>query len=258
MFTKNKAAAAPRSARRRRGRPRGLTAQGEAQRRKLYTVATQLFARQGFEATTLRQIADGAGVSPALLYRYFPAKRAVVLAMYDELSRDFAREVAVLPQGRWRARFMVALRASLTVLGPHRETLAGLIPLLVSRSEESVLSSATAFSRERVEGAFVAAVVEASDAPKGDAARALGRILYLAHLGVLLWWLLDRSRGQRATTLLLAFAEKALAPVALALRLPATRRLLAEFDTAAEAALWGDEEASDAARSPHPAPQPAS
>jgi len=216
-------------------------------RARLFRVATGLFARQGFEATTLRQIAARAEVSPALLYRYFPSKRAVVLAIHDELSREFARRVEVLPAGRWRTRFLFTLRASLAVLGPHRETLVGLIPLLVSRAEEGVLSSATAFSRERVEGAFVAAVRGASDALKGSDAVALGRVLYLAHLGVLLWWLLDKSRDQRATELLLAFAERLLAPVSLALRLAPTRRLVAELDAAAQAALWGDD----------PAPEPA-
>ena len=210
----------------------------------LYQVATQLFRERGFEATTLREIASRAKVSPGLLYRYFPSKRAVVLALHDELSGAFEREVTAMPSGRWRQRFLFALRTSLRVLGPHRETLANLIPLLVSRQEESVLSPATVFSRERVEGAFVAAVKGASDAPGERDACSLGRILYLAHLGLLLWWLLDRSREQRATKLLLGFSEKALVPVALALRLPATRRLLAELDRAAEAALWADETTS--------------
>jgi len=240
MFTKNNpddAGASPR----RRGRPRGQGPRAEATRQRLYRVATDLFARQGYEATTLRQIAAHAGVSPALLYRYFPSKRAVVLALHDALSREFERRATALPGGRWRARFLFTLRASLEVLGPHRDTLVALIPLLVSGAEEGVLSSATAFSRERVEGAFVAAVRGASDAPKEALAHPLGRVLYLAHLGVLLWWLLDRSREQRATAMLLAFAEKALAPIALALRLPATRRLLTELDAAAQAALWGEE-----------------
>ena len=35
---------------------------------------------------------------------------------------------------------------------------------------------------------------------RGDLAAALGRLLYLVHLAVLLWWLLDKSPRQRATT----------------------------------------------------------
>lgn len=249
MFTKNKPAR-PAEGKRGRGRPPGPTAHGEAMRARLYRVAIGLFARRGFEETTLREIAQRAGVSPALLYRYFPSKRAVVLALYDELSRDFERETAELAPGKWRERFLTALRASLGVLAPHRETLVALIPLLVSRREEGLFSPATAFSRERVQGAFVAAATGASDAPTGATGAALGRLLYLAHLGVLLWWLLDRSAGQRATEALLSLLERVLAPVALALKLPPTRTLALELDAAAGQALFGDGAAAPGGSTP--------
>jgi len=45
-----------------------------------------LIGERGYDAATLRDVAARAGVSPALLYRYFPNKRSVVLALYDELS----------------------------------------------------------------------------------------------------------------------------------------------------------------------------
>ena len=51
--------------------------------------AMQLIAARGYEATTLRDIAKEAGVSVGLLYRYFPSKQAVVIALYDELSSDY-------------------------------------------------------------------------------------------------------------------------------------------------------------------------
>ena len=75
---------------RRRGRPPGRTAEGEAARRRLYETAIALIGERGYEGATLRDVAARAGVSPALLYRYFPSKRSVVLALYDELSDRFA------------------------------------------------------------------------------------------------------------------------------------------------------------------------
>lgn len=209
-------------------------------RRRLYQVAIQLFAQRGFEATTLRDIAARAEVSPALLYRYFPSKNALVMELHDELSEEFARRTVSLPAGSWRVRFLFALRASLAVLGPHRAALVALIPMLVSRGEEGLFSGATGFARERVRGAFVAAVTGSSDAPRPAEARALGRMLYLGHLGVLMWWLMDRSAGCQATERLLAVIEKALGPVALTLRLPATRRLVVELDALTGQALFGD------------------
>jgi len=243
MFTKNKAgarpAAEPRRGRR-RGRPPGPTPQGAETRAVLYRTAISLFAEQGFEPTTLRQIAVRAGVSPALLYRYFPSKRAVVLALYDVLSEEYAQRTRELPPGRWRERFLFALRTSLEVLAPHRSTLVALVPLLVG-GEENLFAPATAFSRERVQSAFVEAAAGASDAPRGALAPALGRVLYLVHLALVLWWLLDRTPGQRATAGLVAVTERALPPFGLALRLPLVRNLLRDVDLAAQRALFGGE-----------------
>ena len=43
-------------------------------RRKLFAVAMDLFAKQGYAQTTTRQIAAEAEVSTATLFRYFPKK----------------------------------------------------------------------------------------------------------------------------------------------------------------------------------------
>lgn len=215
---------------RRRGRPAGQTAQGAAAKRRLYEIAIQSIARRGYAETTLRGIADEAGVSVGLLYRYFPSKQALVLALYDELSADYVREAAAMPPGKWRDRFAFALKASLRVLAPHRVALRALIPVLIGDRDEGIFAASTAFSRRRVQEVFERALLEASDAPKPPLADALGRVLYLAHLGVLLWWLLDRSPKQRATSALVSLAEQILPAASVALRLPALRRFVVSLD----------------------------
>src|SRR5688500_13308760 len=208
MFTKN---VKPRK----RGRPPGPTSQGAAARDRLYATAIQLIAARGYEATTLRDISKEAGVSVGLLYRYFPSKQAVVIALYDELSAAYARQAAEMPPGRWRDRFIFALTTSIDVLTPHRVALRALTPVLVGDPEEGIFSATTAFSRLRVQQVFEHVVTGASDAPKPPLAGALGRLLYLAHLAVLLWWLLDRSEQQRATSSLVSLVQPLLPSVAL-------------------------------------------
>jgi AcrR family transcriptional regulator len=221
-----------------RGRPPGQTAQGAAARQRLYDIAIRLMAKQGYESTTLRDIAQEAGVSVSLLYKYFPSKQAIIIALYEELSADYARRAAAMPRGRWRERFQFALTTSLAVLEPHRVALRALTPVLVSDPEEGVFADSAAFSRLRVQGVFEDAVAGATDAPAASFARAIGRLLYLVHLSVLLWWLLDKSRGQRATATLVTLIGQILPSASLALRLPAMRRFVTSLDELIREALF--------------------
>jgi AcrR family transcriptional regulator len=220
MFTKNsKQAEIGHNRPRKRGRPPGGTSLGETTRQKLYATAIRLIAERGYEQTTLREVADAAGVSVGLLYRYFPNKRAVMLALYDELSLDQLARANPMPAGAWRDRFLFTLETSLSVLQPHRRTLSALIPVMISTEPDGLFGSATAFSRHRVQRVFQDAVAGAKDAPRGELAAALGRLLYLVHLAVILWWLLDRSPNQRATTALVALTRQILPMASLTLKM---------------------------------------
>jgi AcrR family transcriptional regulator len=223
-----------------RGRPPGRTAQGDLTKQKLFDTAVRLIGQHGFEKTTLREVADEAGVSVGLLYRYFPSKRAVVLALYDELSAEYARQASTMSPGKWRDRFVFALETSLAVLGPHRTPLKALVPVMVGDADEGVFAAKTAFSRARVERVFQDAVSGGSDAPRPPLVAPLGRLLYLVHLGVLLWWLLDKSRDQRATKGLVALLRQLLPSAALALRLPTIRRFVQSGDELVREALLED------------------
>lgn len=224
--------------RRGRGRPPGRTSQGAAMKNRLYTVAMRRIAARGYEATTLRDIAKEAGVSVGLLYRYFPSKQAVVVALYDELSADYARHADRLPEGKWRDRFAFAVKTSLDVLSPHRVALRALTPVLVGDPDGGIFSESTAFSRLRVQQVFERAVIESSDAPNQLLAEALGRVLYLVHLAILLWWLLDRSSKQRATHALVAMIRQLLPSAALTLRVPPVRRFVIAFDELLRTSLF--------------------
>ena len=223
-----------------RGRPPGQTAQGAAARERLYRIAIEMMARQGYESTTLRDVAKEAGVSVGLLYRYFPSKRAVIVALYDELSNDYAQQAQRMPDGKWRDRFVFALKTSIDVLAPHRVALRALVPVLVGDPDEGVFAESAAFSRVRVLGAFELAVSAASDAPPPAVAKALGRLLYLLHLAVLLWWLLDKTEKQRATGALVALMQQILPSITLSLRLPAVKRFVLASDALVRDALFGN------------------
>jgi len=90
-----------------------------------------------------------------------------------------------------------------------------------------------------VQRVFEDAVAGSSDAPKPPLAEALGRLLYLVHLAVLLWWLLDKSAHQRATEALVALTRQLLPSAALTLRVPPVRRFVIAVDELVRDALFG-------------------
>ncbi|NJP43681.1 acyl-CoA-like ligand-binding transcription factor [Actinacidiphila epipremni] len=76
---------------------------GLRERKKLRTMETirreayRLFAAQGYEATTVDQIADAAEVSPSTFFRYFPTKEDVVLD--DDYDDTLAAALRSRPPG---------------------------------------------------------------------------------------------------------------------------------------------------------------
>jgi AcrR family transcriptional regulator len=55
-------------------------------RQQLMSVATQLFAERGYEATTTASIAEAAGVTEPILYRHFKGKQDLFVAIVREMS----------------------------------------------------------------------------------------------------------------------------------------------------------------------------
>ncbi len=75
----------------------------DAQREQLLAAAARLFASQGYTATTMRQVAEAAGVGKATLYHYVRDKPALLaaiagghvarlVALVDEVAAEAARE----------------------------------------------------------------------------------------------------------------------------------------------------------------------
>lgn len=67
-------------------RPRARMA-GADRREQLLDVALDLFSRQGFERTTVRDIANAADVTDGLIYRYFASKEELLAEVMERARR---------------------------------------------------------------------------------------------------------------------------------------------------------------------------
>ena len=199
-----------------------------------------LFAERGYAGTTMTAIATAASVSPGLLYRYFAGKQAVVGELYRRSSHAYHQEFAVqdgLSTGTWAERTVQAVRGSLAVLGPHRTVLQGVLPQLLTDREAGLLSPASATARAQVFAVYQLAIAEARDAPSAPLDRTLAKLGYLLQLGVLLFWVLERSEEQRATEELLELLATVLPTVSLGLWLPGIPALLERFADLSDALM---------------------
>jgi AcrR family transcriptional regulator len=68
-------------------------------RERLVIAAADLFTEQGYDATTVAQIAERAGVTKSTLFRHFPDKREILVAGQETLSRLLADGIAEAPPG---------------------------------------------------------------------------------------------------------------------------------------------------------------
>ncbi len=172
-------------------------AKGEETRQRIVDKALALFETRGYDQTTLRDIADAAGVSIGLAYRYFDRKEELALTLYERLSEDVERKVR-LPDGTVGERWAALEKMRFKVLGPHRRTLLALVQAAFDpESDLGVLSPTTANVRARWH-ALHRAAVDGATAVKVPPEE-LARLLYAVDLLLVVFWIQDRSASTRAT-----------------------------------------------------------
>ncbi len=67
-------------------------------REQILAIAARLMARQGYAATTVREIADEAGILSGSLYHHFTSKEAILLEVLRGFTSTLVAEVELLAQ----------------------------------------------------------------------------------------------------------------------------------------------------------------
>jgi AcrR family transcriptional regulator len=188
-----------------------LTAKGQQSRQLILEAALKLFTTRGYEATTMRDIAEAAECSSGLTYRYFAHKEELVIALYEHLADESLVYAAEIPSGTIAERYFALMRHKMTQVQPYRAALAAMFGALMRPDvEATVWGSRSTDGRDKMLEAFGQVTAGASDKLKEPLAGSMTTMLYGFHLLILLFWLYDRTPENRATAYMLDFMREAL------------------------------------------------
>jgi AcrR family transcriptional regulator len=182
--------------------PRVRRAKSGQTQARILDAALKLFHERGYEATTMRAIAEGAGVALGNAYYYVRSKEHLIQGFYGRTHRE---HIAVCEPELERSkdlkeRLLIALRTKLSVIEPYHR-FAGTL-FAAAADPESPLNPFSAESQtvRREATALMAKVVDGSSArvPK-DLRAELPNLLWIYHMGIVLFWIHDPSPGRRRT-----------------------------------------------------------
>jgi AcrR family transcriptional regulator len=178
------------------------TARGEHSRAAIFDAALALFQERGYEATTMRTIAERAGVSLGSSYHYFASKQHLVLEFYRHTHQLHlvAIEPLLAREHDLAARLRGTVRAVIVTCEPFHG-FAGAIFGTVANPASPLNPfgrESKALRDEVIE--LYADVVKGSDARlPTDIAAELPTLLWLYQMGILYFWIFDKSPGRLRT-----------------------------------------------------------
>jgi AcrR family transcriptional regulator len=160
--------------------------------------ALALFQERGYEAATMRAIAERAGVSTGNAYYYFSSKEELIQEYYlRNHERHAAASMPVLARETdFTARLRGVMRALIHVSAPYHAFAATFYKTAAEpTSPLSPFSATSSPAREAAIGIF-RDVIDGSTARVGDDLHArLPELLWLYSMGIIMYWVHDSSQG---------------------------------------------------------------
>jgi AcrR family transcriptional regulator len=173
---------------------------GEQTRQHLLDTALRLFRERGFDATTMRDIAEATDLSLGAAYYYFESKEAIIAAYYDFVQAEHLR-LARAVFGRTddlKRRISAAIHSKLHILANDRKLLAALFRY-GGDPEHPLNWFGPQTRRQRDLSMMVFAEAVAKHKLPDDLKEAAPVLLWAMHMGLLLYLVYDGSQGQRQT-----------------------------------------------------------
>jgi len=148
------------------GAPRTRSQQKRETAQALQDAAMARFVKDGFEATTIEDIARDAGVSRRTFFRYFPTKEELILSQFEEMGTIIFDEIRCRPKSEGP---MLALRngfRTLDVQDAAQRRRMDLLGWLIA--ETPALRGLMLLRQERWEAEIADRLAERLGKPHGD------------------------------------------------------------------------------------------
>ena len=198
----------------------------EETRQRILSAALKLFHDRGFEAATMRDIAEEAGVATGAAYYYFPSKDAIVMEFYRQSSAEMQPKIEAALDGvaGLEQRIHQLIRVKWNHFAPHRGVLRALLrngadpgyPL-------SPFSSQTREIREIDIDWFRRIVADCGVRIPKDLEPHLPDVLWFFQMGAIYFWVIDQSPRQANSDRMLAIAARSIASLIRISALPLMR-----------------------------------
>ncbi len=208
-----------------------MTTKSERTRQLVVDTALRLFRERGYEETTMRLIAAEAGVCQGSAYYYFSGKEALVHELYVRIQDEHRqRAEPLLDDGASLATNLRAvLHAGLDTMDPYHSFGSTMLHAALSRSSTVSPFSDESGAARAAAAALMGRALRASRGTRTSTIPArLPDLLWLAYLGVTLFWVTDDSPGQRRTRELVDGVAPIIARTIALSRLPVGRRFAAD------------------------------
>ena len=178
------------------------TPRAQATGGKILDVALGLFRSKGFEQTTMREIAAKAGVATGAAYYYYPSKEAIVMAFYQRTFDEMQPKIGKVLEapGSLEFRMRELIRVKLEHFGRNRGVLRGILKNGADpKHPVSPFSAQTKMFREMEIGWFRRLVGDEGVRLPGELEARIPEVLWVLHIGMMLFWIADDSPRQLHT-----------------------------------------------------------
>lgn len=187
---------------------------GEATRVLILETALRLFRERGFEETTMRVIADEAGVSLGNAYYYFRSKDELIHAFYVRLQGEqlTACEGILATERSLKNRISGTIRAQIAVVTPYHRLFLSLFRIAADPANPlNPFNEGTQDVRERCIQHFNDVLLGSDDKVPADLQAELPFLLWMYYMGIMLFWMYDSSDGHVRTYRLLELSAEMIA-----------------------------------------------